>query len=140
MYRYPAELTPDDNDTVMVTFPDIPEAVSFGDDAADALARAPDALETALAGYIEDRRDIPVPSPALGRHVVDLSLLAALKLEAYSAMRARQWRKADLARAMAVNPRQIDRLFDLRHATPVAQLEAAFAICGRRAVVEAQAA
>lgn len=140
MYRYPVELTPDDNDTVMVTFPDVPEAVTFGDDEADALARAPDALETALAGYIEDRRDIPAPSPARGRPVVDLTLLAALKLEAYTAMRARQWRKADLARALAVNPRQIDRLLDLHHATPVAQLEAAFSVCGRRVIVEARTA
>jgi antitoxin HicB len=140
MYRYPAKLTPDDNDTVMVTFPDVPEAVTFGDDEADALARAPDALETALAGYIEDRRDVPAPSPARGRPVVDLTLLAALKLEVYMAMRARGWRKADLARAMAVNPRQIDRLLDLHHATPVSQLEAAFLVCGRRVIVEAQAA
>ena len=29
MLAYPIELTPDDNDTVMVTFPDLPEAVSF---------------------------------------------------------------------------------------------------------------
>lgn len=140
MYRYPVELTPDDNDTVMVTFPDVPEAVTFGDDEADALARAPDALETALAGYIEDRRNIPTPSPAQGRPVVDLTLLAALKLEAYMAMRARQWRKADLARALAVNPRQVDRLLDLHHATPISQLEAAFSVCGRRVIVEARAA
>lgn len=140
MYRYPVEITPDDNDTVMITFPDVPEAVTFGDDEADALARAPDALETALAGYIEDRRDIPSPSTAQGRPVVDLTLLATLKLEAYMAMRARQWRKADLARALGVNPRQIDRLLDLHHATPVSQLEAAFYACGKRIVIETQRA
>jgi len=139
MFRYPVEFTPDDNGTVMATFPDVPEAVTFGDDEADALARAPDALETALAGYIEARRDIPRPSAAKGRPVADLTLLASLKLEAYTAMRGRQWRKADLARALAVDPRQIDRLLDLHHATPVAQLEAAFSACGRKVVVEASA-
>ena len=140
MYRYPVNLTSDDNGTVMVTFPDVPEAVTFGEDAADALARAPDALETALAGYIEDRRDIPVPSQNSRLTVVDLSLLAALKLQIYTAMRDRQWRKADLARAMTVNPRQIDRLLDLHHATPVSQLDAAFLVCGRRVIIEAIAA
>lgn len=140
MYRYPVEFTPDDNGTVMVTFPDVPEALTFGDDEDDALARAPDALETALAGYIQDRREIPRPSPARGRAMVDMHLLATLKLEAYSAMRSRDWRKADLARALQVNPRQIDRLLDLRHATPVDRLEAAFAACGRRAVIEMRAA
>jgi antitoxin HicB len=59
-------------------------------------------------------------------------LLASLKLETWAALRAKGWRKADLARAMCVNPRQIDRLLDLQHATPVAQLEAALALCDRR--------
>ena len=52
-------------------------------------------------------------------------------------MRARGWRKVDLARAMGLNPRQIDRLLDLRHASTVAQLEQALAVCGVRASVEA---
>lgn len=28
--RYPVRLTPDDNNTVLITFPDVPEAISFG--------------------------------------------------------------------------------------------------------------
>ncbi|WP_210357662.1 type II toxin-antitoxin system HicB family antitoxin [Sphingomonas beigongshangi] len=131
MFNYPVEITPDDNDTVMVTFPDVPEAVTFGDDQNEALANAADALETALNGYITDRREIPVASAANGRLVVAPSLLATLKLCVYNAMRARDWRKADLARAMAVNPRQIDRLLDLTHASTVAQLEQAAAIAGQ---------
>ena len=136
MLSYPVELTPDDNDTVMVTFPDVPEAVTFGDDEADALARAVDALETALNGYITDRRDIPAPSDAAGRPCVPVSLLAALKLGVYDRMRAQGWRKADLARRMALNPRQIDRLLDLTHASTVAQLEQATAIAGGQYVIE----
>ncbi|MBD8677915.1 type II toxin-antitoxin system HicB family antitoxin [Sphingomonas sp. CFBP 13720] len=136
MLYYPVELTPDDNDTVMVTFPDVPEAVSFGDDEAEALANAVDALETALNGYIADRREIPAPSAIGRRHGVSPSLLASLKLGIYATMRERGWRKADLARAMAVNPRQADRLLDLTHASTVAQLEQAAAVAGGRYVVE----
>jgi antitoxin HicB len=58
------------------------------------------------------------------------------KIAVYLAMRARGWRKADLARALAVNARQVDRLLDLRHASTVAQLEAALAACGQRAEIE----
>lgn len=133
--NYPIELTQDDNDTVMVTFPDVPEAVTFGDDEAEALANAVDALETALAAYIVDRRDIPAPSAPRGRPTVEPTLLGALKIAAYQAMRERGWRKADLARAMGLNPRQIDRLLDLRHASTVAQIEQALAVCGQRAVI-----
>lgn len=136
MFYYPVELTPDDNDTVMVTFPDVPEAASFGADEDQALANAADALETALNGYITDRRDIPEPSPADGRPSVGPSLLGELKLGIYRAMRDRDWKKADLARSMGVNPRQIDRLLDLGHASTVAQLEQATRVIGSRYVID----
>lgn len=138
MFNYPVILTPDDNDTIMVTFADLPGA-TFGDDEAEALANAVDLLETVLAGYITDRQDLPAPSPAGDRRTVAPSLLGALKLSAYQAMRRRAWRKADLARAMGLNPRQIDRLLDLRHASTVAQLEQALAVCGARAEVAVRA-
>jgi antitoxin HicB len=134
MFRFPVTLTPDDNETVIVTFPDVPEAVTFGTDREDALARAVDALETALAGYVQERRDLPSPSGVSAAvDTVEPSLLGRLKLAIYHAMRSRGWRKADLARAMSLNPRQIDRLLDLRHSSTVAQLEQALAACGRSA-------
>jgi antitoxin HicB len=135
MWAYPIELAVDDNDTVMVTFPDIPEAVTFGDDEDDARSNAVDALETMLAAYITDRRDIPSPSPARGRPTVSPTLLGELKLAVYRAMRERGWRKADLARQMGLNPRQIDRLLDLRHGSSVSQVEQALAVCGKRASI-----
>lgn len=133
---YPVELTPDDNDTVLVTFPDVPGAITYGEDEAEALAHAVDALETILSALIVDRCDIPFPSPVRGRKTVSPTLLGALKVSIYRAMRQRGWRKADLARAMGLNPRQIDRLLNLRHASTVAQLEQALLVCGQRAEIE----
>jgi antitoxin HicB len=136
MNAYPVELRPDDNDTVLITFPDLPGAITYGDTEAQALEHAVDALETILAAIIADREDIPRPSPARGRPTVRPTLLGSLKVAVYRAMRARGWRKADLARALALNPRQIDRLLDLRHKSTVAQLEQALKACGQRAEVE----
>jgi antitoxin HicB len=51
-------------------------------------------------------------------------------------MRERGWRKAGLARAMGLNPRQIDRLLDLRHSSTIAQLEQALGACGTRVEVD----
>ena len=138
MRDYPVDIERDD-DVVAVTFPDFPEAQTFGDDEADALARAADALETVLWGYIGDHRPIPAPSPAAGRPTVSVSLLGALKMEVYRAMLARDWKKADLARALGVAPTQVDRLLNLDHATPVDHLERALKICGARVRVEAEA-
>src|SRR4051812_22818606 len=98
--RYPVIFTPDDNDTIVVTFPDIPEAAAVGATEAEALASAVGALEGMLSAYITDRQDIPAPSPAKGRPTVAPSLLGALKLAVYQAMRERGWRKADLARTL----------------------------------------
>ncbi|MBF0220488.1 MAG: type II toxin-antitoxin system HicB family antitoxin, partial [Gammaproteobacteria bacterium] len=67
MFDYPIELTPDDNGTVLVTFPDVPEAITFGADRDESLLYAVDALETALSFYVNDRKPLPVPSAAEGR-------------------------------------------------------------------------
>lgn len=130
MFKYPAVLTPDDNDTILVTFPDVPGAITFGNDQDDALGHAVDALETMLNTYIQDREDIPLPSPAEGRPTVAPTLLGSLKLILYIAMRARGWRKADLARALDLDPRMVDRLLDLRHRSTVTQLDQALQACG----------
>ena len=63
---------------------------------------------------------------------LEASLLARLKQCIHAAMLSKGWRKADLARALGKNPRQIDRLFDPNHATPAAALEQAIKACGKR--------
>ena len=59
MYRYPAKFKTDTNGTILVTFPDIPEATTFGEDELDALRRGTEALEAALSIYIDHGLDIP---------------------------------------------------------------------------------
>ena len=51
-----------DGDTVMATSPDFPELTTFGDDRDEALARAADALEEAIAARIYAGQEIPTPS------------------------------------------------------------------------------
>jgi len=138
MSSYPVEIVHDDNDTLLVTFPDVPGAVTYGETRAEALENAVDALETVFCGLIVARRDLPAPSAARGRPTVSLSLLGSLKVAVYRAMRARGWRKADLARALGLNPRQIDRLLDLLHGSTVGQLERALRACGRRVEIQAR--
>ncbi len=67
MFDYPVTLTPDDG-TVLVTFPDIPEVITFGKDEDEALLQAVDALESALSFYVDDRRPLPVPSVIKGNY------------------------------------------------------------------------
>jgi antitoxin HicB len=59
---YHVTLTPDDNGTVLVTCSDLPEVTTYGEDEEDAVARAADAIEEALAARIARCEDIPAPS------------------------------------------------------------------------------
>ena len=132
MLTYPIEFTPDDNDTFLVTCPDLPEVTTFGEDEGDAILRAGDAIEEALAARIFDRSDIPEPSEANDRTVVSLPAQTAMKVALYKSMREAGLRKADLARKLQAHGPQIDRLFDLRHASRLDQMEAAFNALGKR--------
>ena len=76
--NYPVDLTPDDNGTILATLPDVPGAITFGGDEAEALSNAVDALESVVSALIADRRDIPGPSPARGRKTVAPTLLGSL--------------------------------------------------------------
>lgn len=97
MLIYPVELTPNDNDTLLVTLPDMPESVTFGEDQPDALLMAEDALLMMLSAYMDDRLRIPEPSPLNGRPGVALKVVASAKIVLYNALLAAGKRKADLA-------------------------------------------
>jgi antitoxin HicB len=85
MLIYPVELTPDDNDTLLVTFPDVPEAVTFGENEAEALLMAEDALLVMFSAYMDDHQPIPEPSRLNGRPGVALKVAASAKIALHNA-------------------------------------------------------
>ncbi len=137
--RYAVTLTPDNNGTILVTVPDLPEAVTFGEDRPEALARAVDAIEMALMGAMADREDILAPR-ASGPDIVSLSALSSAKIALYQAMRAEGLGKAALAKRLGVALPQIDRLLDLRHSSRLDAIERAFAALGRSMTIVVRAA
>ncbi len=132
MFDYPVTLTPD-GATVLVTFKDIPEAITFGVNKVEALLHAIDALETGLSFYVDARKQLPVASkPKRGQKTVRPSALESAKLGVYQAMTEQGIRKAELARRLGWHTPQVDRLFDLRHASRLDQIEAAARVLGRQ--------
>lgn len=83
MFNYPIILTPDDG-TILVTFPDIPEAITFGKTETEALQYAVDALETALSFYVEKRKPLPIPSKIEGAVTICPSVFKYCKLLIYN--------------------------------------------------------
>ena len=137
--RYAVTLAPDDNGTILVTVPDIPEAVTFGEDRDDALARAVDAIETAIMGAMAAREDAPAPR-AEGAEYVTLPALSSAKIELYQAMRADGVGKAALAKRLGVALPQVDRLIDLKHSSRLDAIERAFLALGRSMTIVVKAA
>ena len=135
MFDYPVILTPDDG-AVLVIFPDVPEAITFGADEDEALLYAVDALETAMSFYVDARKPLPVPSkPKHGQHTVSPSALECAKLGVYQAMTEQGIKKSELARRLGWHMPQVDRLFDLRHASKFEQIEAAAKVLDRHVEV-----
>ncbi|WCM21910.1 type II toxin-antitoxin system HicB family antitoxin [Paraburkholderia bryophila] len=133
MLSYPIELTPDSNGTLLVTFADVPEALSVGENEEDAIAQALDALEAALEIYFSEKQPIPLPSrPKRGQHVVTLPALVTSKVLLANEMLQQNVRKAELARRLKVNQVQVDRLLNFRHSSKIEMVESAFAVLGRR--------
>jgi len=130
MLEYPVNLEPAEEGGFVVTFPDVPEAITQGEDWGEALLHAQDALESALSFYVSGRKDIPAPSPANGRPVVTPSALGCAKIGVYQAMRAQGVSKAELARKLNWHLPQVDRLLDLCHTSRLDQVETALAVLG----------
>ncbi|NEO72860.1 MAG: hypothetical protein F6K52_26150 [Moorea sp. SIO3H5] len=87
-FSFPATFTPDESDGgFVVTFRDLPEAITQGDSMEQALAEAADCLEEAIAARIDDQLDIPNPSsPEGGDYLVPVPIQTALKAALYLAM------------------------------------------------------
>ncbi|MCY4545661.1 MAG: type II toxin-antitoxin system HicB family antitoxin [Gemmatimonadetes bacterium] len=132
MLKYPVALERDDN-TVQVISPDFPELNTFGMDREEAIARASDALEEAIAARIHDGLDIPFPSK--GRDVAVLPTLTAVKVMLYRGMREQGIGKAELARRLGWHLPQVDRVLDVQHNSRMDQMDAAMGAIGRNLYV-----
>jgi antitoxin HicB len=139
MLNYPVVLEAQPEGGFVVTFPDVPEAITQGEDAEEALLYAVDALETALSFYVDARKQLPTASkPRRGQKTVRPSALESAKLGVYQAMTAQGIRKAELARRLGWHMPQVDRLFDVRHASKFEQIEVAASALGKRLVLSVE--
>ncbi|MXY78556.1 MAG: type II toxin-antitoxin system HicB family antitoxin [Chloroflexi bacterium] len=129
MLAYPIVLE-DDDGSVLATCPDFPEVTTFGDDREEALARAGDALQEAIAARIHDRKDIPPPSR--GEPCAVLPTLTVVKVMLYQGMREQGIGKAELARRLGWHMPQVDRVLDVQHRSRLDQMDAALAAMGRQ--------
>ena len=133
MLRYPAKFKPAKEGGFVVTFRDIPEAITQGESVEDAMIRARDALETALDFYFDDRREVPAPSKARrGERLIELPASLSAKVLLLNEMVRQRVRPADLARRLHTTPQEITRLTDVRHRTRIDSIAAALQALGKQ--------
>jgi antitoxin HicB len=137
MRGYPVNLRKDGK-FVLVTFPDIPEAITQGDNRAHALEMAREALEVSMDFYFEDRRLVPMPSkPKRGQALVELAPSVAAKVLLLNEMLRQKVRPIELARRIGTTKQEVNRLTDLRHATKIDRIDAALRALGKRLILDA---
>lgn len=130
---YAARFTPAEDGGFVVTFRDIPEAITQGDDEAEALAMAKDALLTAMDFYFDDKRPVPLPSRREdGERLIDLPPSVASKVLLLNEMVKQKVSASELARRMGTIPQEVNRLIDLHHATKIDRVAQALEALGKR--------
>ena len=131
--KFPVTLQFDDVDGgYVVSFRDIPEAITQGETVEEALAMAQEALEMAMEFYFEDKRAVPIPSkPKRGQRVVELPASLSAKVLLLNEMVNQNIRPAELARRLNTTPQEENRLTNLRHTTRIDGIAAALQALGR---------
>jgi antitoxin HicB len=131
--QYPARFAPAKEGGFVVTFRDIPEAITQGDSLDEAVAMAEDVLVSAMDFYFEDRRPVPVPSaPKRGDRLVELPPSVAAKVMLLNELIAAGLSNAELARRMGTRPQEVQRIVNLNHATKIDTIAAALAALGKK--------
>ena len=130
-----------DRNGVVVSFPDVPEAITQADNARDATAMAEEALGLALLTY--PARGLPLPkAKARRRGMVPVAVApdVAAKLAVLEAFREAKITKAELARRIGKDEKEVRRILDPRHATKIAALTQTLHALGRRLVIAVEKA
>lgn len=129
--RYPIELKRDGK-FFLVTFPDIPEALTQGKNLDDARLAAGDALESALDFYFEQTRAVPLPSRVKrGGEFVELPASLSAKVLLLNEMIGQKVRPAELARRLKTTPQEVNRLTNLHHTSKIDGIAGAIKALGK---------
>ena len=126
-----------DGDGFLVTFPDVPEAITGGSTREEALDNAQDALEISLLTYAQDGRDLPNGKTRQGEPIA-ISAAVAVKIAFITAFHASGLTRVALAERLGKQETEVRRMLDPYHATKLASMEAGLLALGKQLVVSVQ--
>jgi len=141
-FTYPATLKPDrTGGGFTITFRDLPEAVTQGEDVGDAVAQAGDCIEEAIAGRIRLEEPIPEPSRTRkGEYPIPVPALMAAKAAMFLALKETGLTRVQLAKRLKCDEKEVRRMLDPRHKSRIDRIEAALEALGKQLIVGYRAA
>ncbi|TPW28595.1 type II toxin-antitoxin system HicB family antitoxin [Martelella alba] len=138
-YAYAATFEPmEEGEGFVVSFEDIPEAITEGDTMAEARDMAADALGVALLTYLELER--PLPEAKASGEMIMPEPETALKIAVIETFRAAGITRSELARRIGKDEKEARRLLDPDTRTKLPLMVAALEAMGQRLVIGLEAA
>jgi antitoxin HicB len=135
-FQYPVLLTPADEGGYVVTCRDLPPLVTQGEDEADALAQAADAMDEVFATFMIEGIDFPEPSkPRRRERLVAPPAETVAKAALYVAMRQAGISKMQLAKQLGVDEKEVRRLLDPHYGSKLPRIAEAVSVLGQRLVI-----
>ncbi len=132
-YEYPVLFTAAEKGGWVITCRDLPEAISQAEANEDREEVASGCLQAAIESRVEDGDDLPTPSRVhAGEVKVALPIDTAAKAALYEAMREAKVTKAELARRLGVDEKEVRRMLDPGHVSKIPRIARALHVLGKR--------
>ncbi|WP_413154842.1 type II toxin-antitoxin system HicB family antitoxin [Bartonella sp. cb54] len=134
-YTYYAQLEADPDGGFIITFPDVPEAITAGENRTEALENAAEALGLALRSY--PMRGLSLPKPQQYDELVAVTVDAwnAFKLAVIEAFNEANITKTELANRLGKKETEARRILDPNYPTKLQTLEQALTVLGKQVVI-----
>ena len=138
-YQYPANFTPAEEGGYVITFPDVPEAITQANSFEEGITEASDALDEAITGRIHTGEEIPLPSVHQhGQFVIPVPAQTALKAALYEEIRGQNLSKVELAARLGIDEKEVRRLLDPHHASKLPRIEEILGRVGKHVVIQVE--
>lgn len=131
---YAATLTDDPDGGLLVTFADVPEAITHGATREEALTNAAEALGLALRGYLADGESIPESKSSIGT-MVAVNPGDAVKIAVIDRFRRSGISKSALARRINKTEGEARRILDPDYPSKIGTMQEALKAMGQTLVV-----
>ena len=139
-FDYPVLLKAADEGGFIVSCRDLPSLITQGEDKADALSQAADAMDEVFATYMLEGLAFPTPSkPRRYEYSIAPPAETMAKAALYMAMRDAGITKVQLARQLGVDEKEVRRLLDPHYGSKLPRIAQAIQLLGRRLVIGLEA-